>query len=357
MQTARIELIGELKDALAQLPRVRFARLPTPLERCPRLSRALNGPDLWMKRDDLTGLTLSGNKTRMFEFLLGAARQQGVEAIVAGAAVQSNYCRQLAAACAKVGMECHLVLRRVRGEEDDRVQGGLLLDLLCGAEVEITAAADWPALARAVCAKAQALRARGKKVEIAGGVNGCNLGLHVCGYVEAAIEMVEQAGDLGLKMDEVWVCSSDMTQAGLALAFKHMQVPVRLVGVPALPDPILPGRSFPECIAHAANQCAETLRLKTRMEPDEIVSLPGYVGPGYGLVAEAAREAILLAGRTEAILLDPVYTAKAMAALIDHARRRMIAPGRTVVFVHTGGFPALFAYAGSLGLGTSSTIM
>ena len=341
------QLISELEGALHRLPRVPLANLPTPLQPCPRLSSALGGPPIWFKRDDLTGLALSGNKSRMFEYLFGAAKAEGIDAFVAGAGVQSNYCRQLAAACARLGIECHLVLRRVRGHEDDKIQGGLLLDLLCGAGVEIIDG-GWDELRGAIAMKARDLRAAGKRVWVAGVGDETNMALHTCGYVQAALEMARQSEQMGVALNEVWLCSTDMTQAGLALGFKHLRIPARVVGVPALPKPIAPGRTFPDIIAQTANECAELLGLSTRLSPAEVVSLDGYAGSEYGAVTSSALEALQLLARCEAILLDPVYTAKAFSALIDHIRQGRIHRDSPVVFVHTGGFPAVFAYADAL---------
>lgn len=345
----RPEPIRDLQEALGRLPRVSLAFTPTPLQDCPRLTEALRGPEIWIKRDDLTGMALSGNKSRMLEYVLGEAKAAGVDAVVAGAAVQSNYTRQLAAACARLGIACHLVLQGVR-PEDSEIQGNLLLDSLLGAEIELSSDWGWEALRQAICSKAEELTRMGRKVRTYRVAGESTLGLHACGYVQAAIELIEQARARTVAFDEIWVCSSDTTHASLALAFKHMEIPVRLVGVPALPEPVEPGGTFEDCIARIGNDCAELLRLRTRLDPREIISLSGYCGPNYGVLSDAAREAIQILARLEAILADPVYTGKALGALIDHIRRGLVARARTVCFIPTGGFPALFAYAESLGL-------
>lgn len=357
MSNVRPDLMRELQTALERLPRVPLAFTPTPLQHCPRLTEALHGPQIWIKRDDLTEMALSGNKSRMLEYVLGEAKAAGVDAVVAGAAVQSNYTRQLAAACARLGIACHLVLQGVRGSEDSEVQGNLLLDLLLGAEIELLDASGWVALRQAICSKAGELTRMGRNVRTYRVAGDSTLGLHACGYVQAAIEIVEQARGRNVDFDEIWVCSSDTTHAGLAIAFKHMEIPVRIVGVPALPEPVAPGRSFEDCIARIGNDCAEILQLRTRLDPCEIISLPGYCGPEYGVLTDAARDAIRMLARLEAILADPVYTGKALGALIDHIRRGLIPHDRTVCFVHTGGFPALFAYAESLGLGAPAQFL
>jgi len=350
MRNADERRLAELREALQARPRVALASLPTPLEHCPGLTRELDGPQIWVKRDDLTGLATGGNKTRMFEFVLGQAIEEGVDTVVAGAAVQSNYCRQLAAACAKLGLECHLLLRKVRGERDDEIQGGLLLDLLVGAKVEIIEGIEWAEHGERIRERAKRLEARGKRVYIGRVGDESRLGRYAVAYAQTLVELIEQAEEAELTIDEIWLSSSDATQAGLAIAAKHCGSRVRLIGLPALPQPIRPGWTFAECISSFGNECAEILGLPTRLEPDDITSIVDYVGPGYGALTDAAREAMQLAGRCDALLLDPVYTAKAMAGLIDHIRRGLVARDRTVVFLHTGGLPALFAYADSLGL-------
>jgi 1-aminocyclopropane-1-carboxylate deaminase/D-cysteine desulfhydrase-like pyridoxal-dependent ACC family enzyme len=350
MKNANEQRLAELSQALKARPRVSLANLPTPLEPCPGLTRELGGPQIWVKRDDLTGLATGGNKTRMFEYVLGKAVDAGADTVVAGAAVQSNYCRQLAAACAKLGLECHLILRKVRGEKDDEIQGGLLLDLLLGAKIEMVEGIDWVEHGERVRQRAAELEAQGKRVHIGRCGDESRLGKYAVAYADAFVELVEQAEKLELTIDEIWMSSSDATQAGLAMAAKHCESPVRLVGLPALGKPIAPGWTFPECISSFGNECAEILGLPTRLVPDDITSILDYVGPGYGALTDAAREAMQLAGRCEGLLLDPVYTAKAMAGLVDHARRGLIARDSTIVFLHTGGLPALFAYADSLGL-------
>jgi D-cysteine desulfhydrase family pyridoxal phosphate-dependent enzyme len=345
-----MERLQELKQALARLPRVSLVERPTPLHSASRLSAALAGPEIWFKRDDLTGLAAGGNKSRMFEFVLAAASVQGADTVVAGAGVQSNYCRQLAAACARLGLECHLVLRRIRGGRDDEVQGGLLLDLLLGAHVEIVDSADWAEHGGRIRARAEELRGRDRKVAVLR--VGCeeDLGLSACAYVEAAVELIEQLEAQRLGMDVLWVCSSDTTQAGLALGLKHLGYPAALHGISALAGAVDPERSIPASMARIANQAAELLEIDTRIEASEICNTLEYVGSGYGTVTAEGLEAMQLVARTEGILLDPVYTGKAMAGLIDHIRRGLMPAEQRVVFLHTGGLPALFAYADQLDL-------
>jgi len=337
-----------LKANLGRSPRVRLANLPTPFESCPRLSHHLGGPVIWIKRDDLTGLALGGNKTRMLEYVLADALRDNADVVVAGAAVQSNYCRQLAAACAKLGLECHLILRGVTGQESD-VQGGLLINLLTGARVEVVEAESWVDHGRRVRERADQLRRAGRNVFVGRCGNEDRLGLSACGYVNACVELCEQAAGQSVVIDEIWVCSSDTTQAGIVTALKWLGLPIRVVGLPAIPHPIAPGGGFSDSIAAIGNECADLLDLPIRIEPSDITIVTDYVGSGYAILTKEGLEAMELLAEMEGILLDPVYTSKAMAGLIDAIARNGI-NARNVVFWHTGGVPALFAYAPSLGL-------
>jgi 1-aminocyclopropane-1-carboxylate deaminase/D-cysteine desulfhydrase-like pyridoxal-dependent ACC family enzyme len=288
----------------------------------------------------------------MFDFVLGQAEAQSADVVVAGAAVQSNYCRQLAAACAKRGIECQLLLRSVRGDCDSEIQGNYLLDLLLGAKVEILEdCPDWQAQGKALRARAEKLERAGRRVYLARVGTEENLGLYAVAWIQAAIELVEQSQQRALRIDQIWLCSSDTTQAGLALALKHLGHPAKLVGIPAVLSPVgNADADFPHTMATIANQAAGLLGLKCRLSPGDFNSLSGYAEPGYGMVSDADREAMQCAARFESLVLDPVYTGKAFAALLDHIRRKLIPRDHTVIFIHTGGIPALFAYASQLGL-------
>ncbi len=341
-----------LEDRIMKLPRVGLSHRPTPLEEMPRLRDHLEGPLLLVKRDDLTGLAFGGNKARMFEFVLGEARSQGADVILAGCAVQSNYCRQLAAACAKVGIRCQLLLRRVRGKRDQELQGNYLLDRLLGAEVEVLEdCRDWVEQSRALQVRAEELEETGNKVYLARVGDEKNLGLHAVAYVEAALELICQCEEKSVFLDELWCCSSDTTQAGLALAFKHLGYPVKLVGVSPVEVPVgyLSG-SLPQVMADISNQAASLLDLETRLSKEDFTSLSEYVGPGYGKVYPRCLETMKMVARYEGLILDPVYTSKAFTALVEHIRQKRIPQEQTVVFLHTGGMPALFAYAKELDL-------
>lgn len=335
---------AELEAKLATLPRLRLAHLPTPLEPCPRFSAALGGPEIWVKRDDLTGLAFGGNKTRQIEFVFADLLAQGCDTLVAGAYTQSNWCRQMTAACARLGLGVSLVL--AHGEKGPRLQGNLLLDRLMGAEVEVVDLDTLEAMQPLLEAKAEALRARGKKPYIVGPMQLSTLVLGTIGYVAAAAELHAQLEGQGIEADYLYLAGANMTPAGLALGLKALGSPTALRNFAPIQwqEPRAAG------IARIANATAERLGLSTRLSPEDIWSSDEQIGPRYGVPTEASNEALRLFARTEGILLDPVYSAKAMAGLIDQVRRGRHAKGERIVFLHTGGTPALFAYAEDLGL-------
>ena len=329
----------ELKALIDRLPRVNLAKLPTPLEEAPRLSEALAGPRIFLKRDDLTGLALGGNKTRMFEFTLGEALQKGATTVIAGAGVQSNYCRQLAAACSKLGLGLHLILRRTPGEVDIELQGNLLLDLMFNAEVEIIEA-DVLEQKRVIDKVAKRLTEEGHHVYMGRKSNLADLDLEAVGYVNCALELCNQLEEQDVEVNRLFVSSSTTTQAGLVVGAKYLNRDFQIAGV----SPVDWIEDVPSEIARIANEAAKRLGVNLAVSPSEIINLGEYVGEGYGKLTPEAVEAIKLVARTEGILLDPVYTGKAMAALIDCIHRKTIESDETVLFLHTGGFPALFAY-------------
>jgi D-cysteine desulfhydrase family pyridoxal phosphate-dependent enzyme len=330
---------AELKALIDRLPRANLAKLPTPLEEAPRLSEALGGQRIFFKRDDLTGLALGGNKTRMFEFTLGEALQKGATTIVAGAGVQSNYCRQLAAACSKLGLGLHVILRTTPGDVDIELQGNLLLDLMFNAEVEIIEA-DVLEQKRVIEHVAKRLTDEGHRVYMGRKSDLADLGLEAIGYVNCALELCNQLEEQDVEINRLFVSSSTTTQAGLVLGAKYLNSDFQIVGV----NPVDWIEDVPSEIARIANEAAMRLGVNLSVNPSEIINLGEYVGEGYGKLTPEAVEAIKLVARTEGILLDPVYSGKAMAALIDRIHRKAIESDETVLFLHTGGVPALFAY-------------
>ena len=338
MSTA--DRLRELRATLERLPSVRLTHEPTPLERCENLSQALGGIDLWIKRDDCTGLAFGGNKTRQLEFTLGDAVDQGCDAIVQGSSSQSNHCRQAAAACAKLGLHCHLVLSR--DAHAGEVQGNILLDQLLGATIEFVDAQLGPELEAAKQAAGDRLREQGRNPYVISGRRGKSRS--AAGLFRGTLELAEQLEARGVAPDYLYVCSAGATVCGIALALRALGHPYPIQAVAPIRWPYDVTESFVE----TSNTLAEELGIDTRLTTGDIRFTEDYVGPDYGVLTSEARAAIELVARTEGILLDPSYTGKAMAGLIDHVRRGLIEPGTTVVFVHTGGTPALFAYAAEL---------
>lgn len=345
------EKAHKLRERIGKLPRVHLAYLPTPLEEAPRLSKMLKGPQIYFKRDDLTGLAFGGNKTRMFEFILGHVLKVGADVVVAGAAVQSNYCRQMAAACSKLGLDVYLVLRKVRGDIDLQPQGNFLLDLLTGAHVEIIEASSPAEQIRIMEKVTKDLQAKGHHPYLARMANSEDMGLDAIAYVNCIEEMCEQLENMDLEPDYLYVASADTTQAGLVLGAKYLRLDFPIVGINPLGK--IWGEDVPPTVAKIANMATEILGLDIKVETSEVISYSDYVGRGYGLVTKEGIKAIELVAEREGIFLDPVYTGKAMSALIDHARQGKIGKDKKVIFLHTGGLPALFAYNEEFNVATS----
>ena len=333
-----------LQARIDALPRVRLAHLPTPLEHCPRLGAALGGVDVWIKRDDLTGLAFGGNKTRQLEFLFADILAAGADTVVAGAYTQSNWCRQITGAARKLGLEVALVL--LHGERGPALQGNLLLDRLMGAEVTVVDLDSMERLTPLLEAKGAELARAGRKPYVVRPFGLDKLTLGALGYVNGALELDAQLDAAGIDPDFLYLCGANMTPAGMMLGLRALGRSARLVNL----APIVWSEPRAVDIARIAAAAAARLDLDVRIAPADIENHDEYIGERYGVVTEGAREALRLVAGTEGIILDPVYSAKAMAGLIDHARTGRIAPGQTVVFVHTGGTPALFAYAAELGL-------
>ncbi|MDB5309656.1 MAG: cuyA [Gemmataceae bacterium] len=327
---------AEIRAAAAQLPRVPLAHLPTPLEEVPRFAERIGGGvRVFVKRDDCTGLLLGGNKARHNEFLLGDAVDQGCDMVVWGAGVQSNNCRQTAAGCAKLGLECRLYLSR--GHYRTEPQGNLLLDYLVGAHVEFTDATIGPELDAFLAGKAAEFRQAGRKPYAWHRPR--VVPLAAVSYTLCVAEIADQLADRGLKPDALYVSSSGATGAGVALgkALLGLDCPARLICPMHWPWHI------PTALARDANDAAGRLGLPHRLTAADIDADESFVAPGYGLPSPAGREALQLLATREAILLDPVYSAKAMAGLIADVRAGKYKPGAVLVFIHTGGVPAIFA--------------
>jgi 1-aminocyclopropane-1-carboxylate deaminase/D-cysteine desulfhydrase-like pyridoxal-dependent ACC family enzyme len=336
MPTSTVLTTRELRRAAEKLPRVPLGHFPTPLEHLPRFSAAIGGPPIWIKRDDCSGLAFGGNKTRHNEFILGLAAQQGTEQLVWGAGVQSNNCRQTAAACAKLGWPIHLILSRANHGDD--VQGNLLLDHMLGATVDVVDEPVGPGLFDMITDYANRLRAQGKKV-FAWDSDLCKP-LAAVSYALCVAEIAEQMHGFDLTPSALYICSAGATGSGVILGKALLGLPWHVRTVAPLKWPW----DVPADLAATANKAASLMGLTTELTSADIDVTHDYIGRGYGIPTEGGMEATRLLARTEGILIDPVYTAKALACLIDDIRSGRVTGDDPVVFVHTGGTPALFAY-------------
>ena len=322
---------------LARFARIRLAHLPTPLEPLPRLSEEL-GVDLWIKRDDCTGLAGGGNKTRKLEFLLGAAFEQDADTLVTQGAVQSNHVRQTAAAAAAHGLACEIILEERTGSKaSDYVgNGNVLLDRLFGAGIRtVPGGTDMVAELETT---AQAVRARGGKPYVIPGGGSNPIG--ALGYVDCAREIVVQADEMDLEVHRIVTATGSAgTHAGLVagLAVMGADIPVLGIGVRA------PKEKQEANVFKLAEETAALLGQPGRVRREMVVADCDYVGEGYGLIDQGVIDALTLAARTDGIVLDPVYSGKAMKGLIALARAGQF-QGETVVFLHTGGAQGLFGY-------------
>jgi D-cysteine desulfhydrase family pyridoxal phosphate-dependent enzyme len=336
----------ELRERIDALPRYTLCHLPTPLEFLPRFSELLGGPQIYIKRDDCTGLACGGNKARHNEFLIGDALEKEADIVVWGAGVQSNNCRQTAAACAKAGLDCHLILGRGhRATEPDLVQGNLLLDQLVGAQIDIVDEKIGPDLDQKIAAQAAVYARQGRRPYMWDPQ--VVKPLAAISYAECLIEILEQADATEWQPSAVYLSSAGSTGAGVGLGQYALGYNGRVRNIAPMDWP-WDTRSD---LARIANAGAELLGLETRLTANDIDITFEHIAPGYGLVSDGCLEAISLLARTEGILLDPIYTGKAMAGLIHDIRTGQLSEDDTVVFIHTGGTPALFAYADVLAEG------
>ena len=322
------------------LPKASLGYFPTPLIELTRLSKTLGGPNIYMKRDDNTGLALGGNKTRKLEYIMGDALAKGADTVITAGAIQSNHCRQTAGAAASLGLECHLVLG---GKKPEQPQGNLLLDKVYGCHIHWTGenrkGEDIPALV------AQ-LKAEGKKPYVIpyGGSNE----LGAIAFIEAYKELNAQREALKVDFSHIiFASSSGATHAGLMLGNKMLETYSQIVGI-NIDKGEMDKVPFDEHIVSLANSTAQYIAADYQFTADDLILNSDYVGDGYGVIGELEKEAIALTAQNEGILLDPVYTGRAMGGLIDMIRTGQIKATDNVLFWHTGGAPALFAYADDL---------
>ena len=314
---------------MKEISRLKFAHLPTPIEELPRLSEKLGGPRIFVKRDDQTGLAFGGNKTRKLEFLIAEAREQGARMLITGGALQSNHCRQTAAAAARFGLDCTLVLN---GEMPEHPTANLLLDQLFGAEiVTIKDRAYRDQVLQETYDKAVDAGKRPYLVTYGG-----SSPTGALGYTFAMKEFMEQ------NVNADWIVfgtSSGGTHAGLVLGQHLFGYKGKVLGISIdEPEEWLKTR-----VSALASDASEKLGERIDFTRDEVLANEEYCKAGYGVLTDAEREAVLLFAKMEGLLLDPVYTGRAAAGMIDLIRKGFFRKDETVLFWHTGGQPALFA--------------
>ena len=332
-------LCKDLSLTLAKFPKVRLGHLPTPLEPMDRLSEILGGPRLWVKRDDCTGLSSGGNKTRKLEFLMADAQSKGADTIITQGATQSNHARQTTAAAAKLGMECHILLEDRTGSNDNNyiLNGNVLLDRLHGASVSKRSGGTDMNLEMQDFA--DALIEKGKKPYIIPGGGSNPIG--ALGYVNCARELTEQASEIGLKIDAlVHATGSAGTQAGLVAGLAAIQSDIHLLGIGVR----APKDKQEQMVFDLAQKTADHLDTGIKIERGKVRAICDYVGAGYGLPTDGMIKAVKLLAQSEGLLFDPVYSGKGLDGLIDQIKKGYFAGMDNVVFLHTGGSAALFGY-------------
>lgn len=324
---------------LAQFPRQRYTPYYTPIERLDNLTKLLGGPTIYMKRDDMLGLTMGGNKTRKLEFLMADALAKGADTIITCGAVQSNHCRLTLAAAVKEGLKCHLVLeQRVPNSYQTYASGNNYLFHLLGVE-ELHVVDGGTDMAAAMEDVAKTLRGQGRKPYIVPGGGSNDIG--GLGYVSCAQEILHQSFEMGVSFDHI-ICTSGSTgtHAGLLVGLKGDNANIPLTGICINRKKEAQGKA----VLDLAEKLSAKLGCATPITKDDVVVFDGYIGEGYSRPTAEMVEAVKLVARSEAILLDPVYTGKTMAGMLDLLKKGYFDGCENILFVHTGGSPALFAY-------------
>jgi len=328
---------------LARFPRRRYTQGKTPLEFLPRFTEALGGPNIFMKRDDLLGLTSGGNKTRKLEFLVAHALTQGADTLITCGAVQSNHCRLTLAAAVKEGLKCRLVLEeRVPQSYDPQASGNNFLFRLLGVE-KIEVVPGGSDMAAAMRKEFDELAATGRKGYMIPGGGSDPIG--ATGYVACAQELQEQLFEQGQVIDRLLVASgSSGTHAGLLTGFEGCNMNIPIIGIGVSRDP----QDQDPLVFDLAQRTADMVGVKQAISKEKVVTFGDYWRPQYSVPNKKMVEAVNMMAQTEGILLDPVYTGKAMAGLIDLSRQGYFRKDENVLFVHTGGSPGLYAYQQSI---------
>ena len=324
---------------LARFPRRRYTEGRTPIEKLERLSAELGGPTIYIKRDDLLGLAAGGNKTRKLEFLVADALEQGADTLVTCGAVQSNHCRLTLSAAVREGLKCRLVLEeRVAGTYKEDASGNNFLFRLLGVEAVkvVPGGSDMEA---AMTEVADALKAEGRRPYVIPGGGSNPIG--ATGYVACAQEILSQTFEEGIRIDRIVSASgSSGTHAGLVTGLHGSNADIPVVGI----NTSRPKEPQEELVYALVGETAERLGLHQTAPRESVLCFGDYVGPGYSRPTPEMAEAVRMFARLEAVLLDPVYTGKAGAGLIDLSRKGYFERGETILFLHTGGSPALYAY-------------
>jgi len=329
----------ELQAKVDRMPRVRLLNLPTPFHEMPQLTKLLRGPRLWMKRDDCTGLALGGNKERKAEFVMADALRKKADVVVTTGGVQSNHVRATAAAARKLGLKVVLVLF---GKKPKDYDGNLLLDYLLGAELRF-ADVGGSMFDSVLKNTVKELEQEGHAPYMIPG--GASYPVGAVAYVNALLELLDQAQDLDLEIDYiVHAAGSGGTQAGLVLANKALKSKIKIIGMADEPD----CDWLIKKTVDIATGTARLLNIRVKIGSRDVTLIEDYAGEEYGVLTPEASETIKLVAQTEGIILDPVYTGKAVAGLIDMIRHNRFRSDDNVVFIHTGGIPALFPYRKSL---------
>lgn len=327
--------VKDIQTRIAALPRVRLAITPTPLEYAPQLTKRLGGPRIFVKRDDLTGIAFGGNKTRNLEFRLAYALAQSEkpDVVIVGLDLQSNSARQTVGSCNKLGLKTILILEGVAPEP---IQGNLLVDFLLGADIRF--AATRQDQRRLMDEAAAEVRAKGLVPHILNDNPVFEVASAVA-YMECTIECVEQLAGRGVAPTAIYMSSAGKGQAGLVLAQKYFGGGYKICCCTATREHDVANRT-----AAIANRAAERLGLDTRVALADVVNYDDYVGERYGIPTAAGVEAVRIFAETEGLILDPVYTGKCAAGMIDHIRQQRFTADDTVLFIHTGGAPAIFTH-------------
>lgn len=330
---------AEIEARVGQLPRVPIAHLPTALEEMPRMREELGGdaPRMFVKREDATGLAFGGNKVRHLEFRLGDIRSKGADTLIVTNVAQSNHARLHTALAAKFGLTNYIL--KLPSHKDSPVNGNLLLDHIMGARIVEATSDDQAVVDQELDELVRKLESEGRTVYVVPNEPFSKIA-GTCGYTLTALELMDQCDAAGVVPSHIFMAAGT-SSAGLALAGKALGLPYRVHPVSVNHR----REQIEEQVCNAANKAAELLGLDTRLTPGDIDVHDQYVGERYGVTTPEGIEAIRLAGRLEGLILDPVYTAKALSALIAETRRGSFSADETVVFIHTGGLPITFAYS------------